>query len=105
MAAPDSVNCHALCVPHKEAPFYSAGEPGVRWPPKYREMEFKIAKFGTPEYEQSVELRDRILRVPFGLDRNALELDGEESQHHILALVDGKVVGLHRHKTINLPQR
>ena len=29
MAAPDSVNCHAFCVPQKAVPFYSAGEPSV----------------------------------------------------------------------------
>jgi predicted GNAT family N-acyltransferase len=47
---------------------------------------------GTPEYDQTVELRRRVLRTPLGLDFDAEELPAEASEFHLAAFEQGSVV-------------
>jgi predicted GNAT family N-acyltransferase len=53
----------------------------------------KEIKYGTPDYEQEVALRDKILRKPLGLKFSKEELDQEVKDIHLAAYVDDKLVG------------
>lgn len=56
-------------------------------------MEIREIKYGSKEYKKSVELRNKILRIPLGhfLDINSLQ--NEESDIHIVAIEDDKIIG------------
>jgi predicted GNAT family N-acyltransferase len=45
-------------------------------------MEFREIIFGSPQYEQEVKLRQKILRTPLGLDLAEENLDTEDLQLH-----------------------
>ncbi|ANF96951.1 GNAT family N-acetyltransferase [Paenibacillus bovis] len=47
-----------------------------------------------PLYQQSLELRDRVLRQPLGMSLWNENLEGEAYATHIIALYDNKVVGV-----------
>lgn len=49
--------------------------------------------FGSRLYDLAVGFRDRHLRQPLGLSLDAADLAGEERQIHVVALMDGAVVG------------
>ena len=58
-------------------------------------MEFKIIDYGTPDYDQMVDLRDRILRQPIGSIATKEEL-AEDEDHILLGaffLNEGDIVG------------
>jgi predicted GNAT family N-acyltransferase len=44
---------------------------------------FTEIEFGTPAYDQSIQLRDEVLRKPLGLEFSIDELSKEYSSHHI----------------------
>lgn len=46
-----------------------------------------------PDYEALVDLRQRVLRVPFGYPLTQEELDGESGQIHLGAFLGGRLVG------------
>jgi predicted GNAT family N-acyltransferase len=47
-----------------------------------------------PTYAQEKDLRNRVLRIPLGLELSDRDLDGEDRQIHIIAEDDdGKVIG------------
>lgn len=48
---------------------------------------------GSTEYQQELELRRRILREPLGLTFTPEDLAKEESDYHIVALQEDRVVG------------
>jgi predicted GNAT family N-acyltransferase len=48
---------------------------------------------GSAEYWQEVELRRRILRWPLGLDFNDEELNAEDSDYHVVAVNQNRLVG------------
>jgi len=51
-------------------------------------------EFGTPIYDESIRLRDDILRAPLGLDFSPADLEGEYAMYHLGAFqADGKMVG------------
>ena len=56
-------------------------------------MQFLETQFGSPDYEQSLRLRDRVLREPLGLVLNAGDVEDEASQVHLAALEEEQVVG------------
>jgi GNAT superfamily N-acetyltransferase len=47
----------------------------------------------SPTYEAATHLRDDILRKPLGLALTREELDRETGDTHVVALIDGQVVG------------
>lgn len=51
-------------------------------------MRFEEYQFGTPQYAQSIELRDDILRAPLGLDFTVKMLEVEWQDIHIGAFDD-----------------
>lgn len=53
---------------------------------------FEIA-YGSPQYKEEFDLRDRVLRVPLGLKLAEDDLSMEPTHHHIGAYWDGKLVG------------
>ena len=56
-------------------------------------IEIKEIEFDSPEYKDEVELRDKILREPLGLNFTAEQLKSEENEHHLGAYLSGKLVG------------
>jgi predicted GNAT family N-acyltransferase len=48
----------------------------------------------SPEYKSSLELRNRILRIPLGLDIMDDDLSGEGADTHICAFREGELVGI-----------
>jgi len=57
------------------------------------ETEIRFIEFGSAEYGEELKLRDLILRRPLGLVLAEEELKGEDSQFHIGAFRDEKLVG------------
>ena len=49
-------------------------------------IEIQEIPFGTPLYESSKTLREKILRRPLGLSLSDIDLEGEEHQIHIAAV-------------------
>ena len=52
----------------------------------------KIIKHKTKLYWQSIELRDKILRKPLGLEFTKEELDLEYNQIHFVGFIDNEIV-------------
>ncbi|MDX5319618.1 MAG: GNAT family N-acetyltransferase [Bacteroidota bacterium] len=56
-------------------------------------LTIQLVQFDSPEYHETVELREKILRKPLGLKFDAEELKAEGNQFHIAGSIDGKIVG------------
>ena len=54
----------------------------------------RILDFDSPEQRASVQLRERILRIPLGLRYSKEELQNEFDQIHIGAFLDNVIVGI-----------
>ena len=59
-----------------------------------KDIIFLEIPWGSDEYKQELELRQRVLRKPLGLDLYAEDLSAEGKEHHLCALKEGKVVGV-----------
>lgn len=57
------------------------------------ELVIRLVEFQSPEYLDTVALRDKILRQPLGLAFNQEELDAEGNQFHVAAYIDDQIVG------------
>lgn len=57
------------------------------------ELVIRLVEFQSPEYQETVALRDKILRQPLGLSFSQKELDGEGNQFHVAAFIDDQIVG------------
>jgi len=57
-------------------------------------MEIKEIAFGSREYEQSKLLRNEILRIPLGLKLSERDLQGEDTQRHIVIANNSGIVGV-----------
>jgi predicted GNAT family N-acyltransferase len=57
-------------------------------------LTFTIAEFGGDLHQQSIVLRDQVLRKPLGLRFTDIELAQEIDQQHLVATVDGIVVAV-----------
>lgn len=57
------------------------------------EVMIKEVFFNTPEYESELELRDKVLRKPLGMNISDDNLEIEINDYHICSLIDSKVVG------------
>jgi len=51
-------------------------------------------EYGSAEYKDELELRNRVLRVPLGLDIYDDDLSGEDADIHIGAFQDGGLIGV-----------
>jgi predicted GNAT family N-acyltransferase len=56
-------------------------------------MALKIIDYGTPQYQQMLDLRDEILRKPLGLHFSHDELEKEKNNLHIAAYEDDQMLG------------
>ena len=56
-------------------------------------MNEREIKFGTDEYHKSVDLRNKILRKPLGLEFSAEFLALEKNQYHLGIFDEDKIVG------------
>lgn len=57
------------------------------------EIMIKEVFFNTPEYESELELRDKVLRKPLGMNISNDDLEIELNDYHICAIINSKVVG------------
>jgi len=53
-----------------------------------------LLEYNGPEQLESIALRDKVLRKPIGLKYSEVDLVSERTEHHIGAMIDGKVVGI-----------
>jgi predicted GNAT family N-acyltransferase len=53
----------------------------------------RIIEFGSPEHDEEVALRTKVLRKPLGLSFSKEDLQSETNQIHIGAFVDSTLVG------------
>lgn len=58
------------------------------------DLRIEIVPHGSAQYEASVALRDRVLRQPLGLQFSQEELAKEHDQIHVIASVDGELIGV-----------
>lgn len=58
------------------------------------DYKISIALFKSKEYEEAVALRYEVLRKPLGLTYTPEQLAEEETEWHVVAVEDGKVVGV-----------
>ena len=56
-------------------------------------MIIREVAFGSPEYEQTLALRDAVLRRPLGLSLTAEDRAGEDKQWHLIAIRKQVLVG------------
>jgi len=57
-------------------------------------IKIKLISYGSEEYKSELELRNKILRIPLGLDVYNDDLGGEDNHFHIGAFDEGKLVGV-----------
>lgn len=58
------------------------------------DLRIEIVPHNSEAYQESVKLRDRILREPLGLEFSDEELAAEDVQTHVTASVDGVMIGV-----------
>ena len=58
------------------------------------ELQIKIIDYGSVDYSQEQELRNRVLRIPLGMSLYDENLEKEKDDIHIGAFIDGKVAGV-----------
>lgn len=56
-------------------------------------LSFCQIKHGTEEYQTTIDLRDRVLRQPLGLEFTQEQLDAEHTDYHLTAWQDDQLVG------------
>ena len=56
-------------------------------------MTVKRYPFGSAEYDQSLDLREKVLRKPLGMVLNRENLAAEESDVHLGAFIESRLVG------------
>lgn len=54
---------------------------------------FSEIEYGSTEYEQSLALRDEVLRKPLGLRFSDEELQRERDHYHLVCQVGGQIIG------------
>ncbi len=59
-----------------------------------KDIVIKEIEYGSKEYKDELELRNRILRLPLGLDIYDEDLKGEKHDTHIGAFYKGKLAGV-----------
>jgi predicted GNAT family N-acyltransferase len=57
-------------------------------------IKIRLIAHGSEEYNSELELRNKILRIPLGLDVHEDDLSNEHLHHHIGAFEDGKLIGV-----------
>ncbi len=56
-------------------------------------MDFRWIDYGTPEFDQALDLRNRVLRVPLGLQFNTSDIEAEWDSHHLAVFTQDGTVG------------
>jgi len=57
-------------------------------------LEVRELKYGSVEYQQELELRDKVLRQPLGMNLYDENLDADKKSIHIGAFVEKQLVGV-----------
>jgi predicted GNAT family N-acyltransferase len=52
-----------------------------------------IIDFGSPEYDEAKDLREKILRIPLGMKYKIEDFVGEENNLHIAYFENGSIIG------------
>ncbi|MEZ5004430.1 MAG: GNAT family N-acetyltransferase [Chitinophagales bacterium] len=58
------------------------------------ESNCKIVEFGSKLYKESIDLRDKVLRQPLGLQFSKEELAQENDSYHLVYIEEGQVIGV-----------
>lgn len=59
-----------------------------------QDVEIREIEYGSKEYKDELELRNRVLRLPLGLDIYDEDLKDEKKDTHLGAFYNGKLVGV-----------
>lgn len=59
-----------------------------------KDVELKEIEFGSKEYKEELELRNKVLRLPLGIDIYDEDLKDEKNDKHIGAFLKEKLVGV-----------
>lgn len=60
---------------------------------KMSEIQCRVIQYKSSEYLQTIELREKILRIPLGLKFTKEYLKRDEHDFHLVAMYDKKVIG------------
>lgn len=58
------------------------------------DIEIREIEYGSKEYKDELEIRNKVLRLPLGLDIYDEDLRGEKDDTHIGAFYNGKLAGV-----------
>lgn len=58
------------------------------------EIEFREIEYGSKEYKDELELRNKVLRLPLGLDIYDENLKAEKDDSHMGAFIKGRLIGV-----------
>jgi len=61
---------------------------------KENDIEVRLITHGSEEYKTELELRNKILRIPLGLDVHQDDLSNEHLHHHIGAFENDRLIGI-----------
>jgi len=56
-------------------------------------MEIKFVDYNSPLYSESLNLRDRVLRIPNGMSIYNDNLEGDQTDHHMVLIENEQIVG------------
>ena len=59
-----------------------------------KDIEFREIEYGSKEYKDELQLRNRVLRLPLGLDIYDEDFKAEKNDMHLGAFYNGKLVGV-----------
>ncbi len=59
-----------------------------------KDIEFREIEYGSKEYKDELELRNKVLRLPLGLDIYDEDLKGEKDDSHLGAFYKDKLAGV-----------
>ncbi len=62
-------------------------------PPNKLAIQFRLIAFGTPDYQQSLDLRHALLRKPLGLAFEPKQIKEEYADYHLGAFLNDKLIG------------
>jgi len=60
----------------------------------YNKLEVKEIKYGSADYQEELQLRDKVLRKPLGMDLFAENLEKEQWDIHVGAFQENKLIGV-----------
>lgn len=59
-----------------------------------KQLEIRQIEFGTSEYEETLKLRDKVLRKPLGLSIKNDDLQKENEDYHVACFLNSQLAGI-----------